>query len=190
MKRIAVFASGGGSNAEKIARHFMDSDIGRVTLVCTNNKKAGVIDRMKKLGIPVLIFDQNDLENGTVLSRLRAAKVDFIALAGFLKKIPSDLLQSYEHRIVNIHPALLPDYGGEGMYGMHVHEAVVENEEEQTGITIHYLTEEYDEGEIIFQATVDIDPEDTPEEVAYKVQQLEHAHYPGVIESLLQGLDD
>lgn len=190
MKRIAVFASGSGSNAEKIAKHFADSEIGRVTLVCTNNKKAGVIDRMKKLGIPVYIFTQEDLENGNVLSRLRSAKIDFIALAGFLKKIPSDILEAYHRRIVNIHPALLPDYGGEGMYGMHVHEAVVENGEEETGITIHYVNEEYDEGEIIFQATVDIDPEDTPEEVAYKVQQLEHSHYPGVIESLLQELDD
>lgn len=190
MKRIAIFASGSGSNAEKIAKHFAESDLARVTLVCTNNKKAGVIDRMKKLGIPVLIFEESELESGSVLSKLKSAKIDFIALAGFLKKIPENILQAYKKRIVNIHPALLPDYGGEGMYGMRVHEAVVANEEEETGITIHYLTDKYDEGEIIFQARVEVDPEDTPEEVAYKVQQLEHAHYPSVIESLIQELDE
>lgn len=189
MKNIAVFASGSGTNAENIIRYFEDSEIARVKVVMTNNPAAGVIDRCFKMEVRCLTIQPSDLKDGTVLKRLHELNIDFIALAGFLLKIPSEILDDYEDAIINIHPALLPDYGGKGMYGMNVHEAVVENEDEETGITIHYLTDEYDEGEVIFQESVEVDFEDSPEDVQYKVQQLEHKHYPEVIEYLIKDLD-
>lgn len=189
MKKIAVFASGNGTNTESIVNYFEDSELARVSVVFCNRKKAGVVDRARLLGVRCIVFGKEELENGTVLSKMKEAKIDFVVLAGFLAKIPSEIIHEYEKRIVNLHPALLPDYGGEGMYGMHVHEAVVENEEEETGITIHYVDENYDEGEIIFQETVEVDYEDTPEDVQYKVRQLEHKHYPEVIEYLLKDMD-
>ena len=123
-----------------------------------------------------------------MLAKLKDCRADLIVLAGFLKKIPTEILDEYEDRVINIHPSLLPDYGGEGMYGMHIHRAIVENEEEETGITIHYVSDDYDEGEIIFQEAIEVDFEDSPEDVQYKVQQLEHKHYPEVIEYLLRDL--
>ena len=189
MKNIAVFASGSGTNAENIVRYFEDSELARVTVIFCNRKEAGVVDRAHKLGVRCILFNKQQLQNGFVLQKLEEAKIDFIALAGFLLKIPEQIIETYEGRIVNIHPALLPDYGGEGMYGMAVHEAVVENEEEETGISIHYINSDYDEGEILFQETVEVDFEDTPEDVQYKVQQLEHKHYPEVIEYLIKDLD-
>ena len=147
------------------------------------------MDRAHKLGIRSIHFNKDELSNGQVLHRLQELKVDFIVLAGFLLKVPTEIIEDFEDRIINIHPALLPDYGGPGMYGMAVHEAVVENEEEESGITIHYLNDQYDEGEIIFQQSVEVDFEDTPEDVQYKVQQLEHKHYPEVIEYLIKDLD-
>ncbi len=190
MKNIAIFASGKGSNAENISKYFEESEIARIVLICTNNKNAGVLDRAKMLGLRSLVFNTEELSNGSVLQKLQASKVDLIVLAGFLKKIPDSILEAYPNRVINIHPALLPDYGGEGMYGKHVHQAVVDNEEEETGITIHYVSDEYDEGEIIFQESVDVDPDDTPEDVAYKVHQLEYQHYPAVIEWVIQELDE
>ncbi len=184
-----MFASGSGTNAENIARYFEDSELARVAVIFCNRKDAGVVDKAHKLGVRYIIFDKEELHNGQVLSKLREAKVDFIALAGFLLKIPAEILDEFEDRIINIHPALLPDYGGEGMYGIRVHQTVVENEEDETGITIHYVNDEYDHGEIIFQETVEVDYEDTPEDVQYKVQQLEHKHYPEVIEYLIKDLD-
>lgn len=189
MKRIAVFASGSGTNAENIVKYFEDSDLARVAVIFCNRKNAGVMDRAHKLGVRSIYFDRDQLESGDVLDKLRELKVDFVVLAGFLLKIPSDIIAEYEGRIINIHPALLPDYGGPGMYGMAVHEAVVENEEEESGITIHHINDEYDDGEIIFQESVEIDFEDSPEDVQYKVQQLEHKHYPEVIEYLIKDLD-
>lgn len=189
MKRIAIFGSGAGTNATQILKHFEDSDVARVHLVLTNNKNAGIIDRSRKYGVPVFIFDEKQLASGDVLKKLEGHGIDFIALAGFLWKLPPEIVEQYDQRILNIHPALLPDYGGEGMYGMRVHEAVVENEEEETGISIHYVTDEYDEGEIVFQDTVEVDPDDTAEDVAGKVQELEHRHYPSVIEWVLTDMD-
>ncbi|MCC5918529.1 MAG: phosphoribosylglycinamide formyltransferase [Cryomorphaceae bacterium] len=182
MKNLAIFASGSGSNTEVIVRHFADSDLARIAMVVTDKKDAGVIERMKKFDVRIKIINKAQLHDGTLLESLQLAKVDLIVLAGFLQLIPGELLDAFPNRIINIHPALLPDYGGKGMYGMNVHRAVIENEEEESGITVHYVNEHFDEGEIIFQEFVEIDPDDTPEDLAYKVQQLEHKHYPGVIE--------
>jgi phosphoribosylglycinamide formyltransferase-1 len=190
MKRIAIFGSGAGTNAGSILKYFEESEVARVHLVLTNRKDAGIVDRARDYGVPVVIFNKEQLESGEVLERLDGHKIDFIALAGFLWKIPDHIIEEYEDLILNIHPALLPDYGGEGMYGMNVHRAVVENEEEETGISIHYVTEDYDDGEIVFQDTVEIDPDDSPEEVAGKVQELEHRHYPAVIEWVLTELEE
>ena len=189
MKRLAIFASGSGTNAENIVKYFTDSEDADITAIFCNNPKAGVLDKAHKLGIRSITFNTDELDDGTVLQKLQDCRVDLIVLAGFLKRIPSEILDNYPQRVINLHPSLLPDYGGEGMYGMHIHRAVVENEEEETGITIHYVTEDYDDGEIIFQETVEVDYEDTPEDVQYKVQQLEHKHYPAVIEYVIQDLD-
>lgn len=188
MKNIVVLASGSGTNAENIVRYFEDSDLARVRAIITNSKSAGVIDKARKLGVSCTVLSNAEVENGTLQAKLEGLKCDLVVLAGFLRKIPSDLIKSFENRIINIHPALLPDYGGEGMYGKYVHQAVVENEEEVTGITIHYVNENYDEGEIIFQEEVDVDFEDSWEDVEYKVRELEYKHYPSVIEYLLPNL--
>lgn len=188
MKRIAIFASGQGTNADTIARFFLDSELGAVELVVTNNKHAGVIEKAHKLGIRCLVLEPEEMGSENFLNTLKTHKIDLIALAGFLKKVPKSILDAYPNAVINVHPSLLPDYGGPGMYGMHVHRAVVENEEEETGITIHYVSDDYDEGEVIFQEAVDIDFEDSPEDVQYKVQQLEYKHYPEVIEYLLRDL--
>lgn len=188
MKNIVVLASGSGTNAENIARYFEDSDLARVVAIITNNSKAGVLDKARKLGIRGITLSNEQVEDGTLQEKLSNLRCDLVVLAGFLRKIPTDLIQAFEKRIINIHPALLPDYGGEGMYGKHVHQAVVENEEEVSGITIHYVEEDYDEGEIIFQEEVEIDFEDTWEDVEYKVRELEYRHYPSVIEYLLPNL--
>lgn len=189
MKRLAIFASGSGTNAENIINYFLDNDLATVTAIFCNNAKAGVLDKARKLGVRTVSFNHLDLENGTVLQKLIDLKIDFIALAGFLKKIPGDILDEFDGAVVNLHPSLLPDYGGEGMYGMHIHRAIVENEEGETGITIHYVSDDYDEGEVIFQESIEVDYEDTPEDVQYKVQQLEHKHYPEVIEYILKDWD-
>ncbi len=188
MKRIAIFASGQGTNAENIARFFQDSELGAVELIVTNNKKAGVIEKAHKLGIRCMVVEPGQLGSEAFLKTLKTHRIALIALAGFLKKVPAALLDLYPDAVINVHPSLLPEYGGPGMYGMHVHRAVVENEEEETGITIHYVEDDYDEGEVIFQESVEVDYEDSPEDVQYKVQQLEYKHYPEVIEYLLRDL--
>ena len=188
MKQIAIFSSGSGTNAENIIKYFSESEEARVGAVFCNNPKAGVIDKAHKLGVRCIVFDPHQLADGYVLAKLKDCRADLIVLAGFLKKIPTEILDEYEDRVINIHPSLLPDYGGEGMYGMHIHRAIVENEEEETGITIHYVSDDYDEGEIIFQEAIEVDFEDSPEDVQYKVQQMEHKHYPEVIEYLLRDL--
>lgn len=187
-KNLVIFASGSGTNTENIIKYFEFSDLARVICVITNNPKAGVIDRCRKLNVSCFVHKESEFADGTVLDRLQKLNAHMIVLAGFLKKVPKTLIEAYPQRIINIHPALLPDYGGEGMYGKYVHQAVVDNEEEETGITIHYVDADYDEGEIIFQERVEVDFEDTWEDVDYKVRQLEYKHYPEVIEYLAKDL--
>ena len=186
MTRIAIFASGSGSNAENIIRYFSDNKSVKVVLVLSNQSRSGVLIRAQLHNIPTFIFTKDDLNECTkVHDVLKDYNASMIVLAGFLLKIPLYMIKAYPNSILNIHPALLPKYGGKGMYGMNVHTAVVENKEEKTGITIHYVNENYDEGAIIFQATCDIDEHDLPEDVKTKVQALELRHFPSVIESII-----
>ncbi len=186
MIRIAIFASGSGSNAENIISHFAVNENVEVALVLSNKPNAFVLERAKKHQVESLVFSSNDLNKSTkVLDALKEYNVSIVVLAGFLLKIPDSLIQHYPNKIINIHPALLPNYGGKGMYGMHVHCAVVQNNESTSGITIHYVNENYDEGAVIFQATCNIDPTDSPEEVQVKVQELEALHFAKIIESVI-----
>ncbi len=188
-KRIAVFASGSGSNAENISRFFNQHPTIKVSLFLTNKPDAPVIDRAEKLGIPCYIFNREQFYNTeTVIEELRKYCIDFVVLAGFLWLIPSNLLRSFPKRIINIHPALLPKYGGKGMYGAKVHETVIANKEKESGITIHFVNEEYDAGDIIFQAKCEIDTNDTPESVAGKVHELEYKHFPEIIEKVVESI--
>ena len=182
MKKIAIFASGQGSNAESIIRYFRAVDHrAEVALVVTNRADAPVINRAANLGVDSVVVSRNELTDGTVLTLLEDRAVDLVVLAGFLLMIPLQLIERYRGRIINIHPSLLPKFGGKGMYGERVHEAVVAAGERQTGITIHHVNEHYDDGAIIFQATVDLDPTDTPADVARKVRQLELTHFAPII---------
>ena len=184
VKRIAIFASGSGSNAQKIIEYFADNKNIIVDSVWTNNPSAYVLERAKKCGIDSFIFSREEFKNTLfVVEKLKNRNINLIVLAGFLWLIPSNLIQNF--RIINIHPALLPKYGGKGMYGMNVHQAVVENKEIESGISIHFVNEKYDEGEIIFQAVCPVIPSDSPEDVAEKVHQLEYKHFPEVIEKVL-----
>lgn len=185
MKKIVVFASGSGTNAENIIKYFSETKTGVVASVFTNNAKAKVIDRAKKYDVPTEIFSKEEFFEGKVLQKIKVIAPDLIVLAGFLLKLPQDLVETYPDKIINIHPALLPKYGGKGMYGMHVHKAVVENQEEKTGITIHYVNEHYDEGNIIFQKEVALTKEDTPEDVAAKIHELEQENFPMIVEKVL-----
>ncbi|MFP9112956.1 phosphoribosylglycinamide formyltransferase [Flavobacterium sp. RHBU_3] len=185
MKNIVIFASGGGSNAEKIIEYFANSPVARVVLVLSNRPGAGVLFKAESHHVPTLTFTKEELENGWVLRHLQAFNPHIIVLAGFLQKFPADIIAAYPHKVINIHPALLPKYGGKGMYGIHVHRAVLENNEPESGITIHYVDENYDEGNIIFQQSIALADCATPEEVAAKVLALEHEHFPKVIEKLL-----
>ena len=168
MKNVAIFASGSGTNAENIVRYFSKSETIKVAVVLSNNRNVGVHARVNKLGVPSFVFSREEFAD-----------------ACFMNKISDPLLNAYPGKIINIHPALLPKYGGKGMYGIHVHKAVIAAGERETGITIHYIDEHYDEGTVIFQAKCPVLPSDTPEEVAAKVHALEYAHYPKVIEDLL-----
>lgn len=194
MKRLALFASGSGSNAEKIAQHFVTNPDVDVTLIVSNNPKAGIIDRSRRgferqLHIPVLLFDRSTFyDTNKITQLLQQLEIDLIVLAGFMWLMPMNLVRAFPNRIINIHPALLPKFGGKGMYGHFVHEAVVAAGETESGITIHYVNERYDEGQTIFQARCPVLPTDTPEDVARNVQALEHAHYPRVVEEILQGI--
>lgn len=190
-KRIAVFASGSGSNAERFFEHFENSPVGEVALVCCNNPEAYVLERAKQHQIPFCLFTNQEIKEGApVVDKLKEEKIDFVVLAGFLRLIPSEMVAAYPDRIVNIHPALLPKWGGRGMYGSRVHESVVKAGDLETGISIHYVNNQYDEGNIIFQASCPVSPEDGPEEVARKVHKLEHEHYPAVVDRLLHQLAD
>jgi len=185
MKRVAILASGSGSNAENIIRYFENKPVCVFSLILSNKPDAYVHERAKGLAIPSFTVSRQGFENGEALRLLKAHRIDFIVLAGFLLKIPENILTEYPDKIINIHPALLPKYGGRGMYGSHVHEAVTANKETETGITIHYVNENYDEGTIIFQAKCQVLPTDSPEDVAEKVHALEYEYFPKVIESLL-----
>jgi phosphoribosylglycinamide formyltransferase-1 len=188
MKNLAVFASGNGTNAEKIFERFHEHPLVQVALLLTNNPSAGVIARAARFKVPVEVFDKSILvKTDDVVKTLQSRQVDWIALAGFMLMVPQNLIDAFPNRIVNIHPALLPAYGGKGMYGMHVHRAVIEAEEKVSGITIHYVNERYDEGGIIFQASCPVQSEDTAETLAEKVHQLEHQYYPQIIEELMTG---
>lgn len=187
MTRIAIFASGSGSNAENIIRYFADNNSVKVVLVLSNSSSSGVLIRAQSHNVPTFIFTKNDLSECSKLYKvLKDYSVSMIVLAGFLLKIPLNMIKAYPNSIINIHPALLPKFGGIGMYGMNVHKAVVENNEQKSGITIHYVNENYDEGVIIFQAKCDIKKHDSPEDVKRKVQALELFHYPRIIESIIQ----
>jgi len=185
MKKILIFASGSGTNAENIIQYFEKKNTGTVVAVFTNNSNAKVIDRAKKFQVPTVIFSKDELNIGKTLQLISNFHPDLIVLAGFLLKFPENIIKAYPNRIVNIHPALLPKFGGKGMYGMHIHNAVIENKEIETGISIHYVNENYDEGNIIFQQNVPISEGDTPESVAAKIHTLEQHYFPEVIEKLL-----
>jgi phosphoribosylglycinamide formyltransferase-1 len=188
MSNIAIFASGSGTNAENIIRFFRTHPEINIKLVLVNKSQAGVLARAKNLGIDHRVFSREEFSNPDLfISILSDYKIDFIVLAGFLWLVPSYLIREFPDRIINIHPALLPKYGGKGMYGERVHEAVVQNGEKESGITIHYVNEHYDEGNIIFQARCPVDAGDTPQAVAEKVHALEYEWFPKVIEELLTG---
>lgn len=191
MKKIAIFASGSGSNAENIIRFFENDPRNRVSLVLCNKPDAYVLERAKRLGVPALVFNREQFyHSDLILDRLKAEAVDLIVLAGFLWKVPANLLAAYPDRIINIHPALLPKFGGKGMYGEHVHEAVIAAGEKESGITIHHVNDCYDEGAAIFQATCPVLPDDTPDTLAAKVHALEYAHFPRVIKEFADSLPE
>lgn len=185
MKKIVIFASGSGSNAEKIILHFKNSKQGNVTTIYANNPNAKVLERASNHGIPSYIFNKEQLNSDYVANLLAEQQPDLIVLAGFLLKFPEHLVKAYPDKIINIHPALLPKYGGKGMYGKHVHEAVLANNENETGITIHYVNEHYDEGAIISQQATNIESCTTAEEIAQKVHELEHEYFPLAIEKII-----
>ena len=184
-QRIVLLASGNGSNVENICRFFEHNLKVEIAGIYTNNPKAGVIQRLQPLMLHVEVFDKNAFQDGTLLSQIQSQQPTLIVLAGFLWKMGQDWVQAFPDKIVNIHPALLPKYGGKGMYGQHVHQAVKDNRETETGITIHYVNEAYDEGAIIFQKKVSLQPDGSTEEIAAKVHQLEYVYFPKVIHSLL-----
>ena len=182
-KRLSVFASGSGSNAEKFFEYFKGHPSIEIVSVFTNNKSAGVIQRSERFGIPHYIYNRSYWADGElVIEQLEKERVDFIVLAGFMLLIPEALVKRFSNKIFNIHPALLPKYGGQGMFGMHVHQAVKDAQEEETGITIHFVNEVYDQGEILYQETVSISPTDSAEDIAKKVLAIEHKNYPKVVE--------
>ena len=191
MKNIAIFASGSGTNAENLVHFFRTSPFGQVSLVLTNRPDAGVIQRAQSNDIECIVFNRRQFYNtNEVVDLLVERGIEFVILAGFLWLVPDNLLKLYDNKVVNIHPALLPKYGGKGMYGMHVHRAVVANKEAETGITIHYVNERYDEGTIIFQKKVALKGNDTPEDVAAKIHVLEQENFPKVIEKVLKKIDE
>lgn len=186
MKNIVLLASGSGSNAENIIEYFKNNNIKCAFHIITNKKDAFVLERAKKLDVSVEIITKKQNDEGVLYERIKELNPDLIVLAGYLLLFPSEIIQEFPNKIINIHPALLPKYGGKGMYGSFVHEAVVANNENETGITIHFVSEHYDEGAIIFQAKTQVDPNDSADDVAHKVHLLEYEHFPKVIEQLLK----
>ena len=186
-KRIAIFASGSGSNAQKIMEHFKYSNDAEVVLVLCNNPDAYVLQRADNFETPSHVFDRHEFyQTDDVVALLKRLEVDLIALAGFLWLVPDNLLQAFPNKIINIHPSLLPKYGGKGMYGDRVHQAVLDAKDDEHGISIHFVNENFDEGEIIYQGRFKVEPGDSLEEIKFKGQQLEHLHYPKVLENLIK----
>ncbi len=189
MKNIAIFASGSGSNARKIMEYFAPHAEVTVQLVISNREDAGVLEIATSFGVDTVVIKRKDFyETDDILSVLEKYEISLIVLAGFLWLVPAYLVEAYSGRILNIHPALLPKYGGKGMFGMHVHEAVKAAQESETGITIHQVNAHYDEGQVVFQARCEVTPEDTSTDIARKVQVLEHRHFPEVIDQVLAKL--
>lgn len=187
-RKIAIFASGSGTNAEEIIKYFQDHENIEISMILSNNPKAFVLQRAEKHKIPHQVFTRNEYYKERKVDRiLKSGGIDFIVLAGFMWLVPERFVKNYPNRIVNIHPALLPKYGGKGMYGNFVHEAVKKNNEKESGITIHWVNESYDEGNIIFQAKCTLNSDDTPDDIASKVHKLEYLHYPKVIEKVVLG---
>ena len=186
MKRLAIFASGSGTNAENLIRYFSNSPDFEVVKVFCNKPDAFGLQRAAKAGVPSVVFTKKEMADGSLLAILQENEVDAIILAGFLLKIPDDYIELYPNRIINIHPALLPKYGGKGMHGMHVHQAVVEAHEKESGITIHLVDNQYDHGKILFQAKCEVLPCDSAMDVAAKIHLLEQEHFPGVVDDYLQ----
>ena len=187
MVNMAIFVSGGGTNCENIIKYFDGSDVARAALVISNKANAGAVEKAERLGVPVKVVPKAALNDpDVILPLLKEYSIDFIVLAGFLLVIPGFLIDEYDHRMINLHPALLPKYGGIGMYGHHVHEAVKAAGETETGMTVHWVTREVDGGDIIAQFSTPISPEDTPDDIAAKEHVLEMEHFPRVIENLLR----
>ena len=189
-RRIAIFASGSGTNAERIMSHFSDHPSSEVSMVLSNKPDAMVLERAERFGVARRVFDRETFYGGAeIKDLLKELGIDLIVLAGFLWLIPAELIRAFPERIINIHPALLPKYGGKGMFGRHVHEAVIASGDMESGISIHYVNEVYDDGKIIFQATCKVKPGDTPESLARRIHQLEYRYFPAVIEKLLGEMD-
>ena len=186
MKKVVLFASGNGTNVERIAEYFAESPRVEVSMVFTNNPRAGVLKRALKAGLPSLVFSRDDFyRTSKIIDRLKEINPDLIVLAGFLWLVPDELIKAFPRKIINIHPALLPKYGGKGMYGGYVHQAVIGNGEKESGITIHYVNEKYDDGQIIFQSSFKLSENETPQSLAEKIHRQEYEHFPKVIERLL-----
>ena len=186
MTKVALFASGNGSNVENIYNYFENDNSVSISLILTNNSNAFVIERAERLGLPCIIFNRDEFYyKDSVLNHLLNYKIDFIVLAGFLWLVPSKIIENFKNKIINIHPALLPKFGGKGMYGMNVHKAVYNNDEKETGITIHYVNENYDEGDVIFQKKIKIEELDSPEIIAEKVHGLEYKYFPEIIKDVM-----
>lgn len=187
MANIAIFASGSGTNAENLIKSYKNSEIKVVRLFC-NNKNAGVIDRAKQLQVPVTVFTKQELNETSIVSDLlKSERVDYIILSGFLLLMPESIIKEFHNKIINIHPALLPNYGGKGMFGSHVHEAVIAHKEKESGITIHLVNEMYDSGKTLFQARCAVLPNDTPDSLAHRVHELEYQYFPQVVKDYILG---
>ena len=190
MKRIAILASGTGTNAERIVRYFQEKRTAEVAWIIASRASAGVIERAARLHVPCKVITPDGFASGEAFRFLKENEIDFIVLAGFLSRVPDEIVHAYPQKIVNIHPSLLPKFGGKGMYGMHVHEAVLAAGETESGITIQYVSEKYDEGAFILQAKCPVLPDDTPDTLAARVHELEYRYYPEVIEKLILGLSE
>lgn len=188
MTRIAILASGSGTNAQRLMEHFALSEVGEVVLVGCDQPRAGVVQRAWDLGVPCYLFNGKELRDGMVQHELQGAGIDLVVLAGFMRLVPVPMVQAWPDRILNIHPSLLPRHGGKGMYGHHVHEAVLAGGDKESGITIHLVNERYDEGRVLFQARCPVLPDDMPDTLAGRVHGLEHAHYPQVVEEYIRSL--
>ncbi|HNY76594.1 MAG TPA: phosphoribosylglycinamide formyltransferase [Bacteroidales bacterium] len=189
LTNLAIFASGNGSNAENIFHYFSTSPTIKINLLLTNNKNAKVIDRFRQYNVPIVIIDNSLANNGNFLINIcNAFEIDLIILSGYLRTVPESLIEKYPNKILNIHPALLPKYGGKGMYGAKVHEAVIANNEKYSGITIHIVNQNYDAGEIIFQHKINIENTNTPDSLAEKIHKLEYEYYPKIIEEYIKSL--